>query len=177
MGCQGRGEIWGKECCQVGSQSMGCQGGGKNFIKGMLYLNLNHWKHGLPRGGEIWEKECCQVGSQSMSCQGGGEIFYKRNVVLELESLKAWVAKGGGKGGENLIKGMLSWTWIIESMGCQGGGGEIWEKECCQVGSQSMGCQGGGKIFIKGMLYLNLNHWKHGLPRGGGKFDKRNVVR
>ena len=39
-----------------------------------------------------------------MGCQGGGEIFDKRNVVLELESLKTWVAKGG----ENLIKGMLS---------------------------------------------------------------------
>ena len=34
----------------------------------------------------------------------GGQNFDKRNVVLELESLKAWVAKGG----ENLIKGMLS---------------------------------------------------------------------
>ena len=70
---------------------MGFQGGGKILIKGMLYLNLNHWKHGLPRGGE-----CCQVGSQSMGCQEGGKID-KRNVVLELESLKACVAKGGEK--------------------------------------------------------------------------------
>ena len=38
-----------------------------------------------------------------MGCQGGEKID-KRNVVLELESLNAWV----GKGGENLIKGILS---------------------------------------------------------------------
>ena len=49
---------------------MGCQGGGKILIKGMLYLNLNHCKHGLPRGGE-----CCQVGSQSMGCQGGEKLI------------------------------------------------------------------------------------------------------
>ena len=61
-------------------------------------------------GGKIW--------SQSMGCQGGGEKFDKRNVVLELESLKAWVAKGG----ENLIKGMLSGRVAKQSMGCQGGG-------------------------------------------------------
>ena len=39
-----------------------------------------------------------------------------------------------------------------------------------------MGCQGAGKILIKGMLYLNLNHRKHGLPRAGENYDKSNVV-
>ena len=60
----------------------------------------------------------------------GGRNFDKRNVVLEVESLKAWVAKGG----ENLIKGMLS--------------GRV----------AKHGLPRGGKILIKGMLYLNLNH-------------------
>ena len=36
-----------------------------------------------------------------------------------------------------------------------------------------MGCQGGGNL-IKGMLSGRVA--KHGLPRGEGKFDKRNVV-
>ena len=103
--------------------------GGKNLIKGMLYLNLNHWKHGLPRAGE-----CCQVGSQSMGCQGGGNLlkgmlsgrvaqhglprgenFDKRNAVLELESLEAWVAKGGG---------MLSGR--VAKHGLPRGGGKNW---------------------------------------------------
>ena len=65
-----------------------------------------------------------------MGCQGGGKNLDKRNVVLELESLKAWVAKGG----ENLIKGMLS--------------GRV----------AKHGLPRGGKFLIKGMLYLNLNH-------------------
>ena len=65
-----------------------------------------------------------------MGCQGGGKSFDKRNVVLELESLKTWVAKGG----ENLIKGMLS--------------GRV----------AKHGLPRGGLILIKGMLYLNLNH-------------------
>ena len=61
-----------------------------------------------------------------MVCPGGGGNFDKRNVVLELESLKAWVAKGG----ENLIKGMLSGR--VAKHGLPRGG--------------------------EGMLYLNLNH-------------------
>ena len=36
-----------------------------------------------------------------------------------------------------------------------------------------MGCQGGGNL-IKGMLSGRVA--KHGLPRGGEKLDKRNVV-
>ena len=56
-----------------------------------------------------------------MGCQGGGETFDKRNVVLELESLKAWVAKG--RGGGNLIKGMLSGR--VAKHGLPRGGGNI----------------------------------------------------
>ena len=37
-----------------------------------------------------------------------------------------------------------------------------------------MGCQGGVENLIKGMLSGRVA--KHGLPRGGEKFDKRNVV-
>ena len=37
-----------------------------------------------------------------------------------------------------------------------------------------MGCQGGGGNLIKGMLSGRVA--KHGLPRGGGKIDKRDVV-
>ena len=65
-----------------------------------------------------------------MGCQGGGGKIDKRSVVLKLESLKAWVAKGG----EILIKGMLS--------------GRV----------AKHGLPRGGKKLIKGMLYLNLNH-------------------
>ena len=64
-----------------------------------------------------------------MGCQGGGK-FDKRNVVLELESLKAWVAKGG----ENLIKGMLSGRVAKHGLP-----------------------RGEGEKLIEGMLYLNLN--------------------
>ena len=37
-----------------------------------------------------------------------------------------------------------------------------------------MGCQGGGGNLIKGMLSGRVA--RHGLPRGGENFDKRNVV-
>ena len=37
-----------------------------------------------------------------------------------------------------------------------------------------MGCQGGVENLIKGMLSGRVA--KHGLPRGGENFDKRNVV-
>ena len=115
MGCQEG------ECCQVGSQSMGCQGGGRgNLIKGILAGRVA--QHGLPRGGGNFDKRNVVLEFESLEAwvakggggmlsgrrkawvaKGGGEKFDKRNVVLELESLKACVAKGG----ENLIKSVV----------------------------------------------------------------------
>ena len=40
-----------------------------------------------------------------------------------------------------------------------------------------MGCQGGGKILINGNVVLELESLKAWVAKGGGKFDKRNVVR
>ena len=75
MGCQGGGEDFDKRNVVLELESLKAwvaKGGGKILIKGMLSGRVA--KHGLPRGGKI---------------------FDKRNVVLELESLKAWAAKGG----------------------------------------------------------------------------------
>ena len=74
-----------------------------------------------------------------MGCQGGGEDFDKRNVVLELESLKAWVAKGG----ENVIKGMLS--------------GRV----------AKHGLPRGGKNFDKRNVVLELESLKAWVAKGG----------
>ena len=80
-------EAWvakrGGECCQVGSQSMGCQEGGK-IDKRNVVLELESLK--------------------ACVAKGGGEKFDKRNVVLELESLKAWVAKGGKFEKRNFVR-------------------------------------------------------------------------
>ena len=78
-------EAWiakGGECCQVGSQSMGCQEGGK-IDKRNVVLELESLKACVAKGGEK---------------------FDKRNVVLELESLKAWVAKGGKFEKRNFVR-------------------------------------------------------------------------
>ena len=76
-----------------------------------------------------------------MGCQGGGK-FDQRNVVLELESLKAWVAKGG----ENLIKGMLSGRVAKHGLP-----------------------RGGGKNFDKRNVVLELESLKAWVAKGGGE--------
>ena len=138
---------------------MGCQGGGKVLIKGML-------------SGRV--------------AKGGGKNFDKRNVVLELESLEAWVAKGGGMlsgrvakhglprgGGGNLIKGMLSGR--VAQHGLPRGGRNFDKRNAVlELESLEAWVAKGGKNLIKGMLSGRVA--KHGLPRGMKKFDKRNVV-
>ena len=51
MGCQG-GKFDKKECCQVGSQSMVCQGEGEKFYKRNVVLELESLKAWVAKGGE-----------------------------------------------------------------------------------------------------------------------------
>ena len=54
MGCQGGGKFDKKECCQVGSQSMGCQGGGgEKFDTRNVVLELESLKAWVAKGGKI----------------------------------------------------------------------------------------------------------------------------
>ena len=113
----GRGKIDKKRIIEnMGFKIRRGQGeGGKSF---------KAWVAKTKRGGIIFDKKKIIQGIESMGCQerGGEKKLTKR------KSLKAWVAKKGGE--EKLIKSLKlllprrqGGEKIIESVGCQEGGG------------------------------------------------------
>ena len=75
-----------------------------------------------------------------MRGRGGEENFEKRNVVFKSKSLKALVAKRGG--GENFEeKNVLFEALLLNALVAKRGGGENFDKKKI---IESMGCQEGG---------------------------------
>ena len=89
------------------------------------------WKHGLPISegqilikGMFLTKECC-TWKHGLPSRGGGILIKGMFLIKRMLYLKAWPAKGGAENFDKrnvYEKKCCTWTWIIESMGCQEGG-------------------------------------------------------